>query len=282
MPSESPKVSVIIPSFDGYRGGNVPKLLEDLKGQTCQDFELHIVKDIRPNGRARNEGVKLSRGRILVFIDDDTRLGHNRVIENLIKPFEEDKTIGITGASRQLPPDANWFQRASAKQLPRAIFPIVDRIVDSDRAAHSCLSIPKDLYERVGGEHDRLVRGTDPDLRYRVRKAGLRVVIVPDTWFYHPLPKTLKKLVRKGFRNGMGAGWVFKNYPHLVYEVPDGAATEFVPKRSFPYRVARVVGRLILALITFKFIRLVTNLAYISGYLWGLVKKSEDIERMVL
>ncbi len=282
MLSEGSKVSVIIPSFDGYRGGNVPGLLEDLKGQTYQDFELHIVKGVRPNGRARNEGVKLSRGRILVFIDDDVRLGHNRVIENLIKPLEEDRAIGITGASCQLPPDANWFQRASAKQLPRTIFPIVDRIVDSDMATHSCLSVPKDLYERIGGEHDRLVRGTDPDLRYRVRKAGLRVVIVPDTWIYHPLAKTLKKLVRKSFYNGMGAGWVFKNYPYLVYETPDGAVAEFVPKRSFPYRVARALGRLILALITFKFIRLVANLAYISGWFWGLVKKTEDIEKMVL
>jgi len=282
MSSENPKVSVVIPSFDGYRGGNVPKLLEDLKGQTFQDFELHIVKGVRPNGRARNEGVKLSKGRVLVFIDDDVRLGHNRVIENLIKPFEEDEAIGIAGTSRLLPTDANWFQKASARQLGRAIFPTVDRIVDSDMATHDCLSMPKDLYEGIGGEHDELVRGTDPDLRYRVRKAGLRVVIVPNTWIYHPLPKTLSKLIRKNFRNGIGAGWVFKNYPHLAYEAPDAKVAEFAPKRSFPYRVVRALWRLILALITFKFIRFASSLSYISGYFWGLVKKSEDIEKMVL
>ena len=77
-----PKVSIIIPSMDGYRDGNVPKLKESLSEQTYKDFEIHVVVGISPNGRARNEGVKRTTGEILVFIDDDVTFGNDRVVEN--------------------------------------------------------------------------------------------------------------------------------------------------------------------------------------------------------
>jgi hypothetical protein len=35
---KSPRVSIIIPSFDGYRGGLLPRLLEDLEKQTFSDY----------------------------------------------------------------------------------------------------------------------------------------------------------------------------------------------------------------------------------------------------
>ncbi len=40
---DNPLVSVIIPSLDGYRNGNVPKLLANLRNQPMQDFEVIIV-----------------------------------------------------------------------------------------------------------------------------------------------------------------------------------------------------------------------------------------------
>ena len=36
IPKENPLISVIIPSLDGFRGRNVPKLLEELRRQSRQ------------------------------------------------------------------------------------------------------------------------------------------------------------------------------------------------------------------------------------------------------
>ena len=83
-----PAISVVIPSRDGTRGGNVDRLLDNLRSQTRQDFEVILAIGFSPNGHARNQGVKPARGKYLVCIDDDVTLGHERVLENLIKPFE--------------------------------------------------------------------------------------------------------------------------------------------------------------------------------------------------
>ena len=273
-------ISIIVPSFDGYRGGNVPKLLDDLKRQSLKGFELHIVQGIKPNGRARNEGVKLAKGDYLVFIDDDVRLGNEFVIENLIKALKQDEDIGIAGTSRLLPPDANKFQKRASMELPRSIFPVVKNMVETDMATHDCMAIRRQVYESVGGENERLVRGTDPDLRYRIRKNGLKVVVIPDTWIYHPLPDNVNSLIQKGFKNGIGAAWVFRNFPELAYETPEGNVRNFVPKRNFMDRAVRGLMRILLALVTFKFILLTYRLAYACGDITGLFRSDEEIEEI--
>jgi len=72
----------------------VEKLLGDLERQTVQDFEIIMPIGIKPNGKARNEGVRKAKGRYLVCVDDDVRLGHERVIENLLKPLLEVEREG--------------------------------------------------------------------------------------------------------------------------------------------------------------------------------------------
>lgn len=273
-----PKISIVIPSYDGYREGNVPKLLEDLKKQIFQDFEVILVKGVKPNGRARNEGVKRARGEILIFIDDDVRLGDEKVINNLRRILNENSDIGIAGCSKLLNLDANYFQRLCHREFPRDSLPVVERVMDTDKAAHDCLAIKKSLYEELGGEHDFLIRGTDPELRYKVRSAGYRVVIAPHTFIYHPHPKSLKELVKKSFRDGTGAAWVFKNYPELVFEVSEKDTGEFKPKRSFIYRYIRRIFNLIWSLFSFKFLRFISDFFYITGYIYGLIIKGERIQ----
>ena len=55
---------------------------------------------------------------LLVFVDDDAVLGDERVIERLVAPLLADPSIGVTGASKLLPPDAPWFQRWVARVAP--------------------------------------------------------------------------------------------------------------------------------------------------------------------
>jgi len=286
-PHPNPLVSVIIPSLDGHRGGNVEKLLGDLEKQTMQDFEIIMPVGIKPNGKARNEGVRKAKGRYLVCIDDDVRLGHEKVIENLLKPLLEverkghdwtkpgEGRIGMTGPSQQLPPDATWFQRWAAKQLPRTQFPIVDDYTDTDMVTHMCLCIPTELYKAVGWENEYIVRGTDLDLRYRVRKAGYRIVVVPRTWAYHPIPKTLKGIVRDWFNKGRWTAFNRKKFPGFDFEAPDGIVKDFVPKRSKAYRAARFVGRFLLGIVTFQPVRILAQIAYAAGYLRGHFFDSE-------
>jgi len=265
-------VSVIIPSLDGYRGGNVPKLIQALDSQTFQDFEIIIATGEKPNSRARNVGVQSAQGKIIVFFDDDVILGDTKVIENLIAPFASYPDIGITGASTLIPPDANRFQKLCAREFKRFEFPVAYEIIETDMAHHAALSIRKDVYLKVGQENENLLLGTDPDLRYRVRQAGYQVVIVPHTWVYHPPHLDLTGLLKGIFRKGQAAAHVFWHYPNLVYETPSGHEKNFKPQRTFLYRALRFIIDNIDAFIQLKLIFLFTRISYGLGYFTGLIK----------
>lgn len=269
----NPLVSVIIPSLDGYREGNMPKLLEDLNKQTFQDFDVIIVKGESPCARAHNVGVQNASGEIIVFFDDDITLGNNRIIDNLIKPIIKDGSIGISGASQLIPPDANRFQKKCAKEFNRFEFPIVSEMVESDMATHAAMAIRKKVFMEVGQENENLIYGDDPDLRYRVRQAGYKIVVIPDTWIYHPPPKNLSSFVRIAFQRGKGAAHDFWYHPDLICETPPANATAFVPKRTFLYRALRFFSQNIEAIINLKLIFLAVRISYMKGYIIGLLKE---------
>jgi glycosyltransferase involved in cell wall biosynthesis len=266
---------VIVPTLDGQRGGNLSQLRADIARQTLTDLEVIVVEGVRPNGRARNVGAARARGRYLVFVDDDVRLGHPGVLANLVGALERDPGLGLVGPSQLVPPEATRFQRAVARQLPRSSFPVVADPVETDMVTHMCLAIPADLWRRLGGEHDDLVRGTDPDLRDRVREDRRRVVVVPDTWAYHPPPASLGALLRSAWRGGRGAAWVRRHHPDLKFDVPDGPFASRAPVRGRSYRAVRFGARLLAAAARGRILLVGADLAYAAGYASYLLTRRE-------
>ena len=272
----SPRVSIIIPSRDGYRDGCVPRLLESVQSQTFRDYELHIIKAVFPQGKSINIGAEKATGEILVILDDDSRLADETVLEKLITVIDSDSKIGMAGASIVLPPEASEFQRKAALQFPRFNTPVVDEVTDSDYACHGCCAIPAKIFHEIGGERDNIIRGLDPDLRVRLREAGYRVVLVPHSRIYHPLPDGWGPLVKIFFRNGFGSAYSRKYDPDTVYETHEGNADkDFNPKNSFPFRVFRFPVRLIKALLQLKFMRFAAYCSYACGYCWGTLTAKE-------
>jgi glycosyltransferase involved in cell wall biosynthesis len=271
--SDTPEVSVVIPSFDGKRGGNVDILLDHLKSQTFKSIEIILSIGESPNGHARNVGCEIARGKYLVLIDDDVTLGDEYVLQNIIEPLVSCDDIGMTGPSQQIPPDANRFQFWSGRQIPRSLSAIVDEITDSDMVSHMCLAIPRGLFEEIGRESDWLLAGTDPDLRHRVRQAGLRVVVVPQTWAYHPAPESMKSLLNFAYKKGSFTAWQYRFARDLMYDAPDGHTGEFKAQTTLGFRVARKVGRMCKEVVALRPLGLIFDVVYSVGYVHGLFRK---------
>jgi hypothetical protein len=271
--SGAPEVSVIIPSFDGVRGGNVDILVNQLHEQTFKSIEIILSIGESPNGHARNVGYELARGKYLVLIDDDVTLGDEHVLQNILDPLKSRTDIGMTGPAQQIPPDANRFQFWSGAQIPRSLSPVVEEITDSDMVSHMCLAIPRDLFDEIGKESDWLLAGTDPDLRHRVRLAGLRVVVVPRCWAYHPAPESMGSLMRFAYKKGSFTAWQYRFARDLMYDCPDGHTGEFQAQTTLGFRVVRKVGRVLKELLTLRPLGVIFDLVYTFGYVHGLVRK---------
>lgn len=268
--SEKITVSLVIPHFSSVREENLNGLLDEIREQTFKDIEVLVVCGVSPQGKAINQGARMAKGEILVVMDDDSRIAHRDVIFNLVKALREDPSIGMAGASVLTPESANAFQKKAALQFPRFNMPVVKEKIDSDLPCHGCVAFPMEFFRSVGMEREDILRGLDPDLRVRIRAAGRRVVLIPDTWVYHPLPSSLGKFIRTFFRNGYGSAYMQWVHPELNYDTHEKVGGEgFVPKRSLFFRVLRFPFRLLRSLLTLQWIRFLGYSVYSIGYLVG-------------
>ncbi len=265
-------VSVVIPTWGEARAANVEALLDDLRCQTLKPVQVEVVRNVAPNGRARNLGAERTTGEIVVFLDDDVRLGHERILESLANALQQS-AFGLVGTSQVLPPDSSPFERTVARQLSRSQSPIVTTYVDSDMVTTQCCAVRRDVFTRLGGFHEGLLRGVDPEFRYRVREAGMRIVVIPNAWHYHPAPASIRALTRQAFRDGYSSSQVFQQHPEAVIFNPEGHVSDFQAQRS---QLARYRGRLaaiVRQVLSGEWLGALYGFVYVTGYVWAVIRR---------
>lgn len=272
-------ISVIVPSLTG----DIDALRASIAEQTVQPQQVEVVVNVRPNGRARNQGVAQTTGDILVFVDDDAVLGTSTVVQNLVRPLLEDPTIGVTGASKLLPPDAPPWQKRVAREVPRIEHPVVHKPLETNpdppsyycEITTTCCAMRRTVFEQAGAFHETLLRGVDTEFFVRVRRLGYRLILVPETWTYHPAPATLKALLTKHFYYGMGHAQEVRHDPTRArgrsLHTPLHAAAFLafrtailLPNVFLPYSFAAPSWR-----PGFKPIKALTSYVGALGYVWG-------------
>jgi GT2 family glycosyltransferase len=262
-------LSVVIPTSDAFRGGYFFELLSQIKRQDASDFELIVVRGDPRQGRAINIGVALSKGKYILTLDDDTSIPDPQNFNKLIGVMETHPEIGIAGGSNVIPEDASPFVRRAMKEIPRRSWEPVQSITDSDLAEHPCMIMRTDEFKAIGGENELIPRGLDPYLREAFRRAGKRVVVVPDVTYHHLPPDTLAKLLRQFYRNGRQAAYTNRNYPQWVIETPAEHGS-FKTRMPMPIRFLRFPIRLLKALITGRLIWFLSETANALGFVCGM------------
>ena len=277
--AQTPRLTIIIPTRDAYRGGYFPQLLGQLRRQSYQRFEVLIIKGDPRQGRAINIGAALARGEYILTLDDDTRLGHFELFDRLVNVLDEHSEIGMAGVPNLVPVDASTLVRLVMEQVPRRSSRMVEEITVSDMAEHPCLIMRKDIFFRVGGENELLPRGLDPYLRQVFREAGYKVVVIPEVFIHHLPPVKPDKLIRQFFRNGYIASYVNKFFPQWVFELTTEHRDLEQIRAGWNKRLMRQVRQISGALVDLKLILLITQLAYVYGFCWGLatIRSKDDL-----
>ena len=214
----APPVSVIVPTYRRYEP--VLNTVRDLLAQDYPDLEIVVadqnvswpselkskLDELRAQANvhwmtldapgvvaARNEAARVSRGEILLFVDDDVEIRDRQFIQRHVKNFEDPNVAAVAG--RECSPDSAPNAKHSDPPAETPNYnsePAVLQALGFDRDSSRRVwvttfctcngSIRRDAFLAVGGFDENFTGnsyGDDYDLAIRLDAAGYRIVFDP-------------------------------------------------------------------------------------------------------
>lgn len=265
-------VSVIIPTLNA--GGQFKELLELLQAQTVQPHEIIIIDSCSEDGTAqlaseagahvltvqrtefdhggtRNKAAAVATGDILLFMTQDVYPVNNRLIEELIKPLQENRTA-VYAYARQMADDngdlLEQLSRASNYPAQSALksYEDIERLgIKAFFCSNACSAIRRDTFERMGGFQAPVIFNEDMFMAARCILSDYKIAYCAEAVVYHTHNYTIMQQFKRYFDNGVSMrcnSWI------LPYAASAKAGSNLIRQQLFGLRKAgklRLIPRLI-------------------------------------
>ncbi|MDB4940915.1 MAG: Serine acetyltransferase [Labilithrix sp.] len=178
---------------------------------------LRIVR--QPNGGAavaRQHGVDLAQGKIIVVIDDDMQVGPAYLEKHLAEHVAADMVV-----LGRLRPDEDLktlplYERYYARVMGRAgdAYASGATPVRGHNVYTGNVSFPRELFLRIGGFDKELRALEDEELGIRFEKAGARFAFANEAESVHGSDRTsMEKWMERAYRDGIYQTKVGKKHP---------------------------------------------------------------------
>ena len=205
---------------------------EDTK-QALSDLEVGYAltiarQDNAGAAAARQRGVELSRGKIIVIIDDDMQIAPT-FLERHLARHEDDQTV-VLGRLR---PDANLsemplFERFYARTMAAVgdAFASGAEQVRGHNVYTGNVSMPRALFVKAGGFDARFRQLEDEELGVRLEKAGARFAFADDAVTVHGSDWTsMQKWMERAYKDGLYQTKLAHKHP----DVPESSPWRHIP-----------------------------------------------------
>ena len=207
-----PDLSVVVPTFN--RRQSLLRLIESLSSQTCpaDRFEVVVVDDGSTDGtaaavraaatpfslrvvsqfnggpaEARNRGVRLARGHVVVFLDDDVVPSPHLLATHAAAHQQRDDTVVIGPMLRpdnwRPAPWIRWEEDLLRKQYAELI---AGKYACTPRQFYTGnASVSRERFLATGGFDPQFRRAEDVELAYRLHARGARFAFNPGAHVLH-------------------------------------------------------------------------------------------------
>jgi GT2 family glycosyltransferase len=263
---KSADINIIIPSYQP--GTRLGRCLESVLGCSERDFEIWLV-DSSPGpiepliegfkddprlhpvrsetrlfpGAARDLGVGLSKGKVIVFIDCDC-IASPGWLDLLVEELETSGYAACGGGVENGTPES-YFGTAeylceSSGFTPRS--PSRD-----ERFLPSCnMAMNRDVYLAAGGFSGEMLAGEDVALGKQLIRMGKDIRFLPEAYVTHYNRTRARDFPRDQFRLGKGAAVNFLsgNQPYSSWR-ESRLKTAALALGAGPIRLARVMSRVL-------------------------------------
>ncbi len=167
-------------------------------------------------GRANNQGLEISKGKFILFINPDCIVSED-TLDNMVSFFESHPECGLAGCKilnsdgtlqlacrRSFPGPwtsftkvtglSNLFSKNRIFARYNLTFLDENKTYEVDAVSGSFMMVRNEAYEKVGGFDEQFfMYGEDLDLCYRVQKAGYKVYYVHNTQIIHYKGESTKR-----------------------------------------------------------------------------------------
>jgi GT2 family glycosyltransferase len=196
-------VSVVIITLN--RKDYLKKVLDDLKKQTYKNKEVIIIDNASSDGTAdmvkkyykeyrlyenkvnmkiaypRNQGIALSNGEFVLYLDDDLELNNKDMIKNMVKMYNEDPKLGILGAELNIiNGKLKLLIKKSAlngESLPILYEPEEVVMKECEGIINAMTMYRRETLIEMGGFNEEFgYTGEDHEMGIRIKKAGYKII----------------------------------------------------------------------------------------------------------
>lgn len=169
-----------------------------------------IENQIKSSYAARNKGVGVSKGSLISFVDSDMTVKSDW-LEKIVAAFE-DKNLSYLGCKVNL-----YSKKKSFAALYNILtgFPVKMYLEKEHYAPTCCLTVRKNIFDKVGLFNSLLKGGGDTEFGKRVWGAGMKIKYESKIIMYHPARDSILKLLKKSLRVGRSRAETSSMYPDL-------------------------------------------------------------------
>jgi len=196
--------------------GNIEVIYVD---SNSVDHSLNVAKDFNVKvmqisegecspAKARNVGWKEARGNYILFLDGDTSIAPEFVIDS-IDLFCDPKIAVVCGYCREIRPDASVYHKIADLDW---IYP-----KEFSEFCGGNAIIRRDILEKIGGYDESLVAGEEPEMCRRIRERGYRISCQDKLIGYHDIDmKNFSQYWNRGIRSGYAFAEISEKYRNTV------------------------------------------------------------------
>ena len=173
----------------------------DLADIVLEDFKFPQIINGKGSSRGggKNIGIKKASGDVIAFLDDDTEVTDNWIIE-MTKTLKHSDIV------------AGWSTNPGGKNLPRVSIDVKGQ----DITLPSCnIAYKKEVFDKVGLFDEEMITAEDIDFNYRCIQKGFTIDYNPKMKVFHHHRIAFKGFAKQAFWNGYGRKQLNKKHPEL-------------------------------------------------------------------
>lgn len=172
----------------------------------------------RLSSRARNIGVRSSRGTYIVFIDGHCNIPSQTLLSDIVNLFEKSGADALCRPQPLTLKPQTSFQRAVAYARASVLGHALDSTIYTNRerftkAASSGAMYRRSVFDRVGYFDESFDACEDVELNTRIDKAGLRAYTSPRLTIEYAARQNIASLFKQLYRYGVGRWKLFRKHP---------------------------------------------------------------------